>query len=1082
MLVSVLVSLLALASICSALPPNPSSSDRHDGFSLEAYLQNHLHYDSRPVFNTLTEAPETIDAARAKYGAVYLYQPAVHRGQQFQPSIYRQGGRAEPVSNGQIKRIQEKLLESRNEGRQYGDAARWLKHGRPLRPSVMPASAWDKVWTQAAVFQMPTSKSSAEWLQIRNVLQSQRRIVIQDPAKRQQYAFRLTALGKVELFVKELAHTLHRRSHGSSSEKASGQALEEDQSHGIDLQKRGMPLYGGSSSLHGPEPGTMEFVLNDGRGMSVPANLGPTPGGEAGLSQKWAHFMHFRGFPVFDVRTTSVSDLQQALADYSYIYVYGTKEGESTDSIVQLSRSRRPVDPAPNGRLVLRLVEQSRLYEDRWGREIRSLVDGRPIQRIQGAPRGGTTFFAGPGLSQLDLHAMRDALARAGSINILDGRTRIPLLEMTLNPRGLATLEAEFDPSHFHPRMMKRAHASEGRKDTVEYYQYLFTPKTRLPPTPRHQMEGAYQDVVHYRGIPVFYARDSPEARARQALRDYGSFYIIGEPKVSRDEPVPVYRRFADAAKRPDDWESVLGHMYSAQRLGQRQGQVAKQLAYGAPFPAPSGRSLGRTDVPTWDDVWRRAKSMDTKRADLGAARRQLKADRMLKLDNSKTGSSILYRLDEDGHVLFKEFATASHQIVKRMDSQGPPEYNGRPDLMRPYRWYQTHGFVYDPPSRSLSPEEREALFATDIHYKRIPILFPGQTYTSKAHHAIDEHGSFWMAADSPGRNGLTQVGQVMRDGQFNGDGQASYRLQHAATFGSRFGEKPKLLVYGRPFSPRQRSGLFNRYSEPSWDRVKRTSTVLDLQRDSLADMRRRLDANNYLKVIDRERGAVFGFKLDATGKVLFKDLSAGPRRLKKRMMPRYQPNQVEYYAFNGFSENPSLRRQTPEQRGRYFADVLHYNGEPVFFPASDPSVRARAQQAAHDYSGFWIVGSPNDAPRQTGAYHYRPGGALDQNGDSAVLSRIRAANSFALQHDSVTRQLRFGPGFPQRAGKGIFGGYKTPSWNKVRTRAERVPSDTPISTIWQKLHENGMLVVTDGGKATGYALDKAGNVLHAIL
>ncbi|KAJ1023548.1 hypothetical protein NDA16_003165 [Ustilago loliicola] len=421
----------------------------------------------------------------------------------------------------------------------------------------------------------------------------------------------------------------------------------------------------------------MEYILAHPQGLGIDPGLPPTSAGE--LDRKYAHILHFRGVPVYNVHTTDLKDLQQALVDYDHVYVYGRMQGSREKSVIQVFSHKAPVITPPGSDILLKKVAFSRDFEAIWGPQIRALVDGRPIQRMPSGSRDQNIFFAGRGHHDLNLYCMRDALAKSGSLSIYYTDTD-NVLELTLDRSGLAKLVSTLEPAELaHPRVIKRA-------DTIGYY-------------------------------------------------EHGS---AAYPKLS-----------------------------------------------------------------------------------------------------------------------------------KRM-------YSGSSSQVKPFEHYVGHHFQVGQDTTGLTPEQVDADFAEEIHYDRTPILFPGQVPESKVRQAIHSYGKTWivgrpsnLAGDLP-----LQYVHLEKLGVLNSHGwdQVSRHLGDANEFESSYGKIPKYLRYGRPFSPREGSGIFNRYKKPSWDKVKQKGTLFHLGRTDLPHVRAHLNANNYLKAFDRERNKLYGFALDKTGKVLFND------------------------------------------------------------------------------------------------------------------------------------------------------------------------------------------------------------------
>lgn len=696
----------------SGISPEPVSPAELHGDALDIWLANHFHYGRYPVFDAKTQDQRIINAARSKYGAVYIHEPSSHARYPSVVSLYSRGnGPAVPVSKNQVQEIEHRLRDARRMGREHGNAARWLMSGRSFStPSHLLPVNWKEVWRGSPRFALPKSQQDPMWITIRHVLQDRKHVIIHDADQGKLLAFRLSSLGRVEMQVKSLLHNHLKRSLTSSPNSYSEGGL--DKIHGApqELDKRGQTLSGKSRSSFAPRRQTLEITSSVGRGIHVVHDLQPTPAAQ--LDRRYAHVLHFRGSPVYSIHETDVVDLEQALVDYGTIYVYGTKIGSERLSVVRLFAHEAPSDPAPDSRVLLQVIEQSRLFERRWGSALRAVKDGRPIQRAVPVSSDVHIFMMGRGHEPLDLHELREALSKSGKLTILDLDTTNHIY-LQLNERGLADM-----------------------------------------------------------------------------LTEHAHHFGVTRPGI-----------------------------------------------------------------------------------DIRAVRRQLQTEEP-KLQDTHTRPLDGYKLNEEGDELFKVVADTSHRLVKRM------------------------------------------------------------------HNARD-------------------------------------------------------------------------------------------------------------------------------------------------------PTTIEFYSSPHFQPGQGLGPLSVEERGSYYADLLHHEGTPIIFPAQDPQPYARARQALRDYCQFWVVGRPRATAAQVGpggqlrlmAIRHEPGGKMSAAGEEAVFRNIEAMNQFGAHNGQVTKMLKFGPGFPARAsGWRRLLPEKAPSWHKVKARAETVSADTPMSEIWQKLHQNGMLVVDDAGSLTGYVLNGAGEVLHQRL
>ncbi|SPO27017.1 uncharacterized protein UTRI_10479_B [Ustilago trichophora] len=1147
-LLSALVCLLSWVAICNASPMDATSSTPSTKAALgipfdnpeeRAYIQNLPHYNGLPMFNQLTESQEIIDLARRQNGAAYIYRNPVHLNERFSPYIYVQGQRATRAPRRDIQELQSKLQAARTDGQQFGNAVRWLKHGRPFQKTDTSPYSWDEVWARSLVLHAPTSQDSVDWFAIRNILQGQRRVVLKDTARQKALAFRLDAFGHVELDVKDLARFLHKRSYTPSNDVPPGHILKTNPNVAKELLKRGQPFKPGSSS--NPILGTMDLVLVYEGGLTRRPDLTPTPGGVEGLNVRYGHILHFEGRPVLDASRFSVEQLEQATVDYDYIYVYGHKTGESRYSVAKVFRNRAPIYPVRNSEQLLGLIAQWKRDGDRFEPAIRELLHGRPIRRDRWNLHPLKTMHTGPGHAPLTLPELRTALENAVSLHIHEPNGNV--LKFFLDEHGIAKMVDGLGSAHFKRSIDKRMNQpipsdvgrnpfnedarvsnqrsnganhlfkrgipfeggpSASQSHTMEYvlgFPEGFRIQHDLTPTSGGiaGLDRKWASILHFRGYPVFNVHTTPTGDLEQAVVDYDYIYVYGTKRGQRQRSiVQLFRSRAPVDPAPNS--GLLRQVIEQSRLYEiSNGRLSRALIDGRPIQRIAG-------APADEHVFFNGEGRTT--LDLHAMRAALATSGSVKVVDLDTGDTAHWTLNDRnlGSVvvdvvshqhplvkrtnqpgssdidhnsqLFNENAQARPKLVKRMEVDQPGR-TGRPLSIEMVR----QGFRYQAPRERLTQENRKRLFATDVHYDGVPILsvdpYPNPLSRGKLQHALDHYQSTWLTW-TPADNPTMLATRVHQDGRFHAANMQRVLngLGIANEFGARYGDNAKFLRFGLPFSRRQDRSFFRKYKTPSWQKVRASPVEFDLAVEDPVVLHNHLDENNLLKAQDSRTGAKYGFALDREGEVLFKIFSEGTHHLVKRA---WEPKHLEYYSHLGFSEpNPPLSAQTVEDRSKMFADLLHYEGQPIFFPAEDDSTPARASQAVADHHGFWIVGNYVHDPHTPVALHFRRGGQIFPGGEEKALQHIMNANRFEITYGRAAKLLKYGPGFPPRPSS-RFGRHKTPGWKKVLQKAEQVPHTTPMSEIWEKLHQKNMLVVTEGTKQLGFALDREGNVLHHV-
>lgn len=1087
-----------------------SLSDEYEASTGSHYLQqqvkvaNQVHYRGYPVFNTEYVTPDQIREVAGHVGGAYAYSPKSRNRKTPFAAFQRRDPGAIRLSEQETGQLTERLLEAQSFEQQYGPQARSLKFGRPfapLPPDVRVPHSWKDFWHSGSTYKhfLPLTQDAQKWPHLRdNVLQRTGRLLLIDQTNDKMYGFRLNNEGEVEMNVKKLNHDLLKRMRVSSSRHegsssrgvdtqgdASDETLEDTQDAAHELKKRGRPL---PDWIIPSEP-TLEYVLQGEHGLKPPASLQATPGGEDGLDQRYAHLLHIHDRPVFDVQATTVFDLQQALKDYDSIYVVGTKHGAPTETVVQLFRHSQqgPLDPAPNLQRLLSEIKKSRDFEESWGPQARALLNGRKIRRPHlppGTEAPHMTFLVGPGPEPPNLHDLRSVLARSGTVTLVKAGTESGIT-LRLSPQGFARMV----PSR---RLAKRMQGTRLATDTLEYYKHLFTGNPTLARTPLHQMDEYYANVLHYQGIPVFYTADRPVEEARQALVDRGSCWLVGQQQLKPLEHIPVLRRIAGGGVQNEGDESFWAYLKEAERFGEEHGDVAKKLAFGAPFTM-SRRFTRAYEPPHWNAVEGEAEALNSRTTSISFARSQLKTNHMLRLYDPNSHTSVGFRVNEDGTVQHKVFSASSRHLSKRMTpGETPQEYT--PSEIR---YYATPEFG-DPDKKPLTQEQRGKFYADVLHYNGHPVFFPAsdETVPDRAAQAHHDYDGFWVMGPHPSHpdkeaalfRGASGTISTMDDDLLK-------YVQARREFAAEHGELINSLVVGPDFPPAKQRKAFwqlrpDRYVTPSWDTVKTAARRVPAAELDLATARRLINKHRMLAITNGDR--VYGFALNKQGKLLFEALEGFPHGLAKRMMrggvsASEDPTLFAYYATHASYEH--LPPLTPEQQREYYADVLHYKGEPVFFPKSDATVPERSMRALRDHGSFWVVSSRVYAPDEEAAMHIQASGQLTSSGEEELLRYVRATRRLAEDRGELTKALIGGPLFPERKERSGLrrklpgGTYQAPSWSKVAKVARRVSSvETSLPDARRLLDQHNMLAVTHEDRVTLLALKKDGSVAYKFL
>lgn len=415
-----------------------------------------------------------------------------------------------------------------------------------------------------------------------------------------------------------------------------------------------------------------------------------------------------------------------------------------------------------------------------------------------------------------------------------------------------------------HRKSLQKRAGGNPWSDTIDYYEYLFTRNPRPQPTPSGLLDAYYADTLHYGRTPVFLAREGKVAMARQALVDHGSFWIVGDPVRSRDEPIPAFRRLANGQKVTEEKEAVLNRLYQARHFGEAHGDLAKKLAFGAPF-APARRRTPSEAYFTWQEVRENAITLNTNEIDIRQARAQLAQHHMLKLHNPDTGSIIGNKLNEEGEVLVRVFSGAGRHLAKR-------DVNWRPSQIE----YYTQTYKEDPTLKPLARAARGPYYADVMFYQGYPVFFPtgDPTAIARSKQALQDFGKFYVPASADGAPGDKIFLAVSKGGKVraaNAQGGIWSMLMRADNRRYPMDPVEKALTLGPSFSRRKRPsgfwGWLRGYRTPKFQEVIQTADVVDAKSARIPDLWTKLENQGRLVVKNGE--SYTAYVLDKSGRVL---------------------------------------------------------------------------------------------------------------------------------------------------------------------------------------------------------------------
>ncbi|TKY86222.1 hypothetical protein EX895_005047 [Sporisorium graminicola] len=1063
------VFLLLCATTCVAAPKKDKA--------IEAYLQSQVHFDKYPVLRSSIEPIANVDYARNKYGAVYLARPAYHAGDSILVDYYPkgEGQKAQEVNADVARAVQTTLADVKEAGGAYGDAARVLQYGQPFQGNMRAIRSWAEVWKDPVSFIVPASRSSHEWFRIREALQRNGRVIVHDTVKKTLVAFQLALNGRVEMDIRDLARHLRKRE-PQPSPRSLADLLAAD---------------GGAKQLDVPPAATLD------------AHIQGSP--------------HYLGFPVLKDLFETPFSIHYAVGKYKAVWLTRPTFREAKVPLeVELIRKGKAAEQMDSHAVpVWKLLKAADDAGYHFGNSARFLQWGRPFERVQTTPDNQKDARLGrlqppseeTATKQVDWEKIwqseprdvpsaskakewleiRAALQRDGHIHLLDwlsnqrlafhldetgkvgmavgnlGHGIVKLKRSVLSSPASSTSR---DSEVIEGAIAKRS----GYGDKVNFFLH----RLRSADGTRWQ-DGTeiYADLLHYEGVPVFQAEHRQHDLARQALRDYNSFWAFEIPDWKKHrEANPFQQRFNGHGFPVTEHnnEAVFQRWREFEAFRQLHGDVAAKLAYGPPLS-----NLRRAQQAPSRPV-----QVDASTTSIYDVRAKLRQHHKIVLSNPLTGSRVGFRLGEDGNIFHEVLTSAAGHLAKRM---APADrYSAQAGDIQDYDYFTGSAFQHQDYPTALDPADVERMFADTIHFHGYPVL-AGRQYTSTVRHALQSYEQVWMIPRFPLPYDSARLpANLRRDNRYTrppSQPVVDY-LDAAATARHIYGDKLMYLQFGKPFPPRQPAApstsnglrLFSKkkkpdsYSLPSWQEVNTRGSQITLDNVDVHFLRRHLNERNYFKALVRNPDGTprtFGVRLDQAGRVEIEGLANvaahfhkrsdtlsfvgesgtlhafGARRLAKRMDPRpphLQPGTYDYYAFTHRYSAPS-RASTSEESRQMFAGTIHYNREPVLFLGEFDS--SKLQHALHDYGAAWVTSRADLSSWRRSLHSFRTPLHLTQqparndHGWDGLMQYLVAVDQDRRAHGDVSALLKHGRPFGPRSSSRFFG-YRKPSTKKMES------------------------------------------------
>ncbi|CBQ72753.1 conserved hypothetical protein [Sporisorium reilianum SRZ2] len=1015
----------------------------------------------------------------------------------------------------------------------YGDIPALLMHGKPFAPR--PSSRFGGY--SRPKFTGTAFKNSHLWdLSQRQDLYGMHKYLDDHnylkgwyPSTSQVFGLRLNKQGAVEIqHLAVLSRPLRKRSDFSSAEGSSSASRSSGAGH---LAKR---MQGAS---HPPE-GSYEWY---GRTYRYKAPTTPFTVDTRESAGTLSRTIYHKGIPVFLADSLPRSQVDHALTQHESAWISGIDDSNAYHRPFLVSR-RNDGFRSSGWDKVVQHLQDAKTDRVEYGDTLMYLKHGQPFaprqpveapsssrsrfslsrkpkQKAYEAPtwqevldKGAEVDMDRVGLPYLRHHLDQHNFLVASTGNPgkrfgvrLDAAGRVELEDLTslvrhVHKRAVEENVSSLERSSGSHHLAKRMASNDVQPGTYEWYVkgYQHHPRERSTAEAREQL---FADTIFHGRVPVLVAEEVDVAKVDRALTDYGAAWITSrDPKGNLREP---FYLTPSSVVRDHGHTNIGRYVRAMDQYGRDYGSVAMLLKYGKPFPPQKPTGFLKS---AFSNALRRTEgkgAYDLSTSDPYLARQNLRETKRMTGWSPIAGKLYDIRLLDDGKVAFSEFKSAGGRLHRRMElppgSSTDPVPRPSTDPMSDPSAIEDYVFREhrDVAAPTLTDVERRKFFAGDLHFGGMPMFWPEKdaNVLQKIQQARPHYPGYWIVGrfrSDPNRLTATykELDPSQRGSRNVAEQDLLEELPKMHEYGDAHGRDAMLLKYGPGFARRKGGGRFGSYKTPQWDEAEARAPKVPAN-TPISDKWDMLHAHNMLAIEDE--GSTIMLALEKSGGVV-RLIDPRSVALHKRMEsssdpveqpssdPLEDPAAIEHYIYPDLSkahDRPS-HPLTGLDRSRFFAGDIHFNGNPVFFPASDPKVPIKTWRAKADYPGYWIVGSPHGEPG-TRTAAFMVGGVRGYGNNEALLEHVAAVEHYGQRHDRDTVLLKYGPSFPERQNPGFRRIYKTPNMQQVLGSAPRLTADYPISQKWEMLHRNNMLVIQDQDKKVMYALDRLGKVVDPV-
>ncbi|PWY99716.1 hypothetical protein BCV70DRAFT_217451 [Testicularia cyperi] len=655
-----------------------------------------------------------------------------------------------------------------------------------------------------------------------------------------------------------------------------------------------------------------------------------------------------------------------------------------------------------------------------FGPNIGPLLYGQQYAQRPGRPqlKGGFTFkgtdkWKGIKNAQIvvpstyhEAKDLRAVLEQHGFLRLAQRSNSPPTLGVRINREGLVeykNLAARAAASSSHILRRELPHASsDPQNDWARVHRavHRFVSEPTLEQGARSEpWYEKYNTLLFYNGAPVFHTSDiNDPSRLRlmkEAWLSLRYLQVYGPPfRMDRDYTVQklYLTDSGEMTLERQDAAELKDRLLELDRLQPDFGKHIGPLLYGVGFRWRADRSKLRAGftlkgLDKWANI-RQAFAVDPRGyPDAKRLREDLDVNGALQLIGGPNNDRVLgVRITSRGFVEFKDLgkralAWSSH-VVKR----SPPSDTPNPWSIFDTLLDQRDLMPVQPIVAGTSVAALNEKYGDLMHLNGRPVF--------QARHATDpnrvrqmrlalyDFGSLQVYAEPSVPGQAHMISRVALEGPFPvfdsvpSAVELESRLQRLRQLESDFGPHIGPLLWGTRFPERTgRSEIFRKAGEAikgmvrsKWADIEKAYTVDPRSYPDVKTLRQELEHHRYLQLVGGEdNGRLLGVRIMNDGVAKFKELDIGALASSSHLAKRAGPGDVDSWVkLNRVLSYADMRVTqlnqpdlSPASMHRWYGDLIHVNGMPLFRAAdsTNEDVRQQMRQSILDFGQIQVYG-----------------------------------------------------------------------------------------------------------------------------